>query len=495
MKTSRMVLPLALLPLAGEQVVAQQRPNIVFIVADQWRGDALGLLGREAVQTPNLDALARGGVCFTQAVSSYPVSSPARAMLMTGMYPHRTGVPANCNSELTPHSEGMRQDAVCWSDVLSRVGYETAYFGKWHLDSPIKPYVATYNNKGAVAWNEWTSPARRHGFRRWIAYGTYDNHLKPMFWRTNDGRDDWKFVDEWEPQYDADNAIEYIRGGGKLRDAAKPFVMVVSVNPPHTGYDLVPERYKTLYRNLNVDSIAASRPDVMASSTKNRDFFRSSLSDYYACMTGVDEQVGRIVSALKDAGLWENTLLVFTSDHGDCMGMHDVQGKNVFYDEAMRVPLIVSWPGTIKPRRDDRTLIAFADLGPTMLHLAGLKAQIPATTQTFDLADAVTGRKGASTPRFQPYFRLWPDNSPQGVRGLRDGRYTYVVSRGMTWDGHRSEASGRMAEWLFDRQTDPYEVHDVAAANPALCKKYRRLLHKFLKQQGDMFYREMQEGK
>ena len=118
-----------ILPLA-----AQTPPNLVFIMADQYRGDALGCLGREPVKTPCLDNLASEGVLFTNAVSSYPVSSPARAMLMTGMYPLHNKVVGNCNSQTAPYGVELPQEARCWSDVLKDMDYRTGYIGKWHLD-------------------------------------------------------------------------------------------------------------------------------------------------------------------------------------------------------------------------------------------------------------------------------------------------------------------------------------------------------------------------
>lgn len=151
------------------------------------------------------------GVLFTNAVSSYPVSSPARAMLMTGMYPLHNKVTGNCNSQTAPYGVELPQEARCWSDVLKDMNYRTGYIGKWHLDSPYKPYVDTYNNRGKVAWNEWCPPERRHGFEYWTAYGTYDYHLKPMYWDTTAPRDSFYYVNQWGPAYEADKAIEYIQ--------------------------------------------------------------------------------------------------------------------------------------------------------------------------------------------------------------------------------------------------------------------------------------------
>ena len=279
------------LPLA-----AQTSPNLVFIMADQYRGDALGCLGKEPVKTPCLDHLASEGVLFTNAVSSYPVSSPARAMLMTGMYPLHNKVTGNCNSQTAPYGVELPQEARCWSDVLKDMNYRTGYIGKWHLDSPYKPYVDTYNNRGKVAWNEWCPPERRHGFEYWTAYGTYDYHLKPMYWDTTAPRDSFYYVNQWGPAYEADKAIEYIQ---TQKENKQPFALVVSMNPPHTGYELVPDKYKALYKDIDVEALCAHRPDIPAKGTEMGNYFRNNIRNYYACITGVDEQVGRIIETLK----------------------------------------------------------------------------------------------------------------------------------------------------------------------------------------------------
>ena len=178
----------------------------------------------------------------------------------------------------------------------------------------------------------------------------------------------------------------------------------------------MPQRYKDLYRDMDVESLCAA-PVVPPQGTRNGDYFRRSVRDYYACMTGVDEQVGRIVAELERAGLTERTLVIFTSDHGDCMGMHDHVGKNVCYDEAMRVPMILRWPGTIEARRDTTAMPAFADLGPTMLSLMGLEAYIPAEAETYDWARYVMKPGTAAPSAQQPYYLVQPARPETGMRG------------------------------------------------------------------------------
>ncbi|MEG1615417.1 MAG: sulfatase [Bacteroidales bacterium] len=455
-----------------------QSPNLVFIMADQWRGDALGCLGIEPVRTPNLDKLASEGVLFTEAVSGYPVSSPARAMLMTGMYPMKNRVTSNCNSATAPYGVEMDEKAECWSDVLRKRGYDLGYLGKWHLDSPRQPYVDTYNNRGGVAWNEWCPKERRHGFDFWIAYGTYDYHLRPMYWNADASREEFYYVEQWGPEFEADRAIEYIcNESGDLRQHDNPFALVISMNPPHTGYDLVPDRYKALYRDLDVEKLAAIRPAIPAAGTENGDYFRKNIRDYYACMTGVDEQVGRVVDALKKQGLFENTVLVFTSDHGICMGAYEEAGKDRYYDEAMKVPMIITYPEKLKPRRDTSLMLAYADLYPSLLALMGFEKEIPDEVQTMNLADYIVGKK--KNPEIvQPYYKIDPKDNSTGYRGIRTGRYTLAI--------HATK--GKVDEWvLFDRVNDPAQLNNIAGENPKLVKHLTRDLKKFLQKTDDPF--------
>lgn len=452
----------------------QTTPNLVFIITDQFRGEALGCIGKEPVKTPCLDKLASEGVNFTNAISSYPVSSPARAMLMTGMYPINNKVVGNCNSETAPFGVELPQDAQCWSDVLKREGFRTGYIGKWHLDSPYKPYVDTYNNRGKVAWNEWCPPERRHGFDYWVAYGTYDYHLRPMYWNTTAPRDSFYYVNQWGPAYEAGKAIEYLEA---QKGKEQPFALVVSINPPHTGYELVPGRYKEMYKDLDVEALCKGRPDIPAKGTEMGDYFRDNIRNYYACITGVDENVGRIVEALKQNGQFNNTIVVFTSDHGICMGAHRNKGKDIFYEEAMRIPMIISWPQKIQPRIDNRLMIALADLCPSLLSMMGLKKEIPETVQTFDLSKEIVTRKPGKKI-VQPYYFIQFDNHATGYRGLRTDAYTYVVH---ATDGYVDKTL------LFDREKDPHEMQNIAGQHPGMVHQFNRQLKKWLSKTDDPF--------
>ncbi len=456
------------------------RPNLVFILADQWRGQALGFLGEERVQTPNLDALARESLVLTQAVANYPVCSPYRAMLMSGQYPFRNGVYSNCNSNTARFGCKLGKTTRCWSDVLADAGYALGYIGKWHLEAPHKPYVKSYNNRPKSAWNEWTPPDRRHGFGFWHAYNTFDRHLKPEYWTTDMARDDRLKVDRWGPEHETDVAIRYLHNaGGRLRDRAKPFALVVSFNPPHMPYRQVPQRYVERYARTTTRDLLGDRPDLLPADSRWGKYTRANIRYQYAMMTGVDEQIGRVLRTLDELGLRKNTIVVFTSDHGDCLGLHGKISKNNSYETAMRVPLIVRWPGQIPARRDD-LLISTPDLHPTLLGLLGLGAKTPNTVEGTNHAARFRTAQGPQ-PKAQLYMWAPPGKPAEGRRGVRTERYTLVFRR---TPGKPDPVT------LYDRKTDRYEMNNVATEHPALVRRLRQdLLEPLLRRIGDPWLR------
>ncbi len=447
----------------ADQERAGQRPNLLFVFADQMRGSAMGFLGEEPVTTPNLDRLATEAIVFTEAASNYPVCSPYRAMLMIGQYPHRNGVISNCLSRTTPYGVELKADAGCWSDVLKAAGYSLGYIGKWHLEAPHKPYVDCANNRGNVAWNEWTPPERRHGFDYWYAYNTYDFHLRPLYWDTDAGRDEFHYVDQWGPAHEADLAIDFIRNQeGRFRDSDKPFALVVSMNPPHTPYQMHPEKYLAPYAEMSDEQLSA-RPNVPPAGTRWGDHYRKHIRHYYAMITGVDEQFGRIVDALDHAGLAEDTIVVFTSDHGNCLGIHGHVTKNVPQEESMQIPLLIRFPGKLRPRRED-LLISVPDLYPTLLDLMGLGEQIPPSVEGTSHAQLLLTGQG---PRPTSQLYLWvPCEQPAlGRRGVRTPRHTLVVDR---MPDQKKETT------LYDNVADPYQLNNIAADQPEVVRRLIR---------------------
>lgn len=467
---------LPLLTAAVMHVSAQKQssPNLVFVFPDQMRGQAMGFIGEEKVLTPELDRFASESVHFTQAVANYPVCSPTRAMLMTGQYPIKNKVITNCTSKSAQFGCELQETAHCWSDVLKEQGYSLGYIGKWHLDSPYEPFIPTSNNRGEIKWNEWCPPERRHGFDYWHAYGTYDYHLRPMYWDTEAPRDSFEYYDEWGPEHEANRAIDFIQNqNGKFRKEGKPFALVVSMNPPHTGYDLVPDKYKKLYEDIPVESLI-NKPSIPMAGTRWGDHYRKNIKDYYACISGVDEQFGRILQALQQQGLAENTIVVFTSDHGDCIGTHEEVTKNNPYEESMRVPLLIRYPNKLRPHHDD-LLLSTPDLYPTILGLMGFGALIPKEVDGKNMAGYLLNGKGKK-PKSQWYMKIDNGNPANGVRGVRTSRYTYII---------KQKANSDNEVMLFDRQTDPWQLENLAGKKPELEKELFHELQMWLTSNND----------
>ena len=214
------VIPFAGLALTACGPSAAERPNVIYVFPDQYRNSSLGFWSDpefasqvawqgDPVSTPNLDRFAREAVVLSEAVSNFPVSSPHRGMLLSGMYPERNGVVLNCMSE-RPEST-LREDAECIGDVFSAAGYDCAYIGKLHVDHPTKnnpQRPGTYVSDMVPEWDAYTPPERRHGFNYWYSYGTFDVHKEPHYWDTEGQRHE---IREWSPQHEANKAIAYLR--------------------------------------------------------------------------------------------------------------------------------------------------------------------------------------------------------------------------------------------------------------------------------------------
>jgi len=445
-----------------------KHPNLIFVFPDQMRGQAMGFLGEEPVRTPTLDRFATQGLVLDNVSATYPVCSPYRAMLMSGKYPFANRVVANCTSGTAPYGVELQEQDRCWSDILSDRGYSLGYIGKWHLDSPREPYVDTSNNHNDTKWNEWCPPHRRHGFDHWYAYGTYDRHNRPMYWRKDATRNDFHYVDQWGPEHEADMAIRYIQNDdAACRDPDQPFALVVSMNPPHMPYHLVPDRYVAEYAHLSDDELCQAA-NIPPAGSRWGDHYRANIRHYYAMITGVDDQFGRILAALDASGLADDTIVVFTSDHGDCLGRHDEVSKNNPYEESIRVPFIIRWPGQIPSRRDD-LLLSAPDIYPTLIDLLGFAIDIPAAVEGTSYAELFRGHHMAR-PTSQLYLRIDPANPALGRRGLRTATHTLLIER---------EATGETIA-LYDRVADPCQLTDVSADHPDLVQSLRQELHLWL---------------
>jgi arylsulfatase A-like enzyme len=278
-----------------------------------------------------------------------------------------------------------------------------------------------------------------------------------MYWSTDAPRDGAHWVDQWGPEHEADLAIKYIKNqNSEYRNPGSPFALVVSMNPPHMPYDQVPQRYVDRYENIDLEK-ACSRPNVPSADSKWGRYYRQHIRNYYAMITGVDDQFGRILDAIKESGLEEDTIVVFASDHGNCLGIHDMISKNNYYEESMRIPLMIRWHSKIKPRHDD-LLISVPDIYPTLLDLMGFPNKVPEEVEGCSFAPFIRNGIG-KRPTSQLYLKIPLGKPAWGKRGIRTDRYTMNIDL---------MPDQPVETVLFNRDNDPFQLENIAEKSSEL---------------------------
>ena len=305
-----------------------------------------------------------------------------------------------------------------------------------------------------AVWGTFTPPGpKRHGFDFWHAYGCHNRHNDPYYW-VNDAPSAIHYSPgEWSPIHEAKVACNFIENNRE-----KPWALFVSMNPPHGPYSEVPGKYRKLYDDINPDSLL-NRPNVPQG--KSGDIGRKNVQDYFACVTGVDEQIGKILEKLEETGQAENTIVIFTADHGEMMGGHGLLQKVVWYEESFRIPFIVRWPEKMKTGNNDLHL-SVPDLMPTLLSLMGMKDKIPGDVEGIDFSRTWLG-ENQKIPDFTLYINSSQEMALGGMRGLRNSQYTFVIQRNNLGDVVKYS--------LFDNQNDPYQLNNIADKNQPLTDK------------------------
>lgn len=426
--------------------------NLVLLIADQFRAQCVES-GGDPVPTPHLDALAGRGVTCSAAISSYPVCSPHRAMLISGQTPRENGVPLNVNSANADLGVGLRSEAESWARTMTDHGMHTAWIGKWHLEPPTAAdeiWGEGRRDDGKV-WDAFSPPERRFGFRTWYSYGCCDNHLRPHYWATDGGREDKIEVDQWSAEHETDRALEFLDKHG-----SQPFALAVSWNPPHPPFEQLPH---------GVHEQFASRGEKLLVRPNITDDIRCEAEriapEYFTAVWEIDQQVGRIMDALEEHDLVEETVVVFTSDHGTQLGSHGLIDKNVPFEESMRIPLIVSQPGRIRPGAT-RSLIGSMDFAPTLLGLVGLSKHIPERMVGRDFSSDICAHADPAPGSAVPFFH--DEASADGLtqRGVRTPTHMWVLS----------ERAGDVWAVGHDLVADPYQRHPLT--DPALDQQLAR---------------------
>ncbi|MBI1926389.1 sulfatase [Candidatus Poribacteria bacterium] len=397
-------------------------PNFIFVFSDQHRYCDMGCAGNPDVITPNMNRLAREGTHFTHTISNVPLCVPARGCIMTGKHPlsHK----AVSNDLPLPLSEtGIAQ-------VFKGAGYQTGYIGKWHL--------------GGMPRDKFITPEMRFGFDYWAGWNCHHNYFNAHY---HDSDGSCIPIVGYEPDFQTDLAIQYCKA-----HADEPFCLYLSWGPPHNPYEQVPEQYRAM---VNPEAITL-RPNAEGAN-------RTAIANYYAHITALDANLGRLMGALDDLGIADDTILVYTSDHGDMLGSHGEVRKERPWEESIRVPFLIRWPGKIPAGVSRDTLLSIVDFVPTFLSLCGLP--IPEGIQGVDLSrvalnpDLIGTVLGNVIDEPESVLLEIPLPGGEGFgggvrewRGVRTRRYTYArFQDGEAWV-------------LYDNVADPYQLRNLIDA-------------------------------
>ena len=427
-------------------LAAAEPPNILFIVADQWRAQAFGFAGDPNVKTPHLDRFERQCVNFTQAVAGTPVCSPTRASLLTGQRPQTHGIFLN--------DVPLSSQAVTLPKVLGARGYATGCIGKWHVD-------------GRGSRSAFIPPERRQGFDYWKVLECTHAYNNSAYYADGPEKLKWEGYDAIAQTRDAQRYLQDRAG------STKPFLLWLSYGPPHNPYESAPEKYRKLY---SAESIQL-HPNVPASAASE---VRRDLAGYYAHCSALDDCVSDLLRTLEETGLAKDTLVVFTSDHGDMLGSQAEKRKQRPWEESARVPMLFRLPASmgIAPHRVTATLNT-EDVMPTLLGLC--RIPIPKSVEGLDFSGVMRGKKdpsgGATVLRcVSPFGEYARRLGGREYRAVRTAQYTYVRDLKGPW-------------LLYDNEADPYQLKNLVnqPEHAGLQLRLEKLLKSKLARQRDEF--------
>ncbi|QGY44489.1 sulfatase-like hydrolase/transferase [Maribellus comscasis] len=403
----------------------QEKPNIIFVFADQWRAQDLGYMGNTIVKTPSIDRLAEESVVFKNAISGCPVCCPYRASLLTGQYPLTNGVFYN-DKPLNPEANTIAK-------IYKKAGYETGYIGKWHLNGH-EPGEETFEARLKFIPKE-----RRQGFDFWQVLECTHDYNNSFYYEDSPEQLKWEGYDAIAQ---TKSAIKYIKEKSK---GEKPFLLMLSWGPPHAPYQTAPEKYRQMYSPEDIDI----RPNVPE---ELREKAKTEIAGYYAHMAALDDCLKDLLVETENSGIKENTIFIFTSDHGDMLYSHGNVKKQQPWDESLMVPFLLRYPEKFGDgQKVIEAPVNTPDILPTLLGLSGI--EIPETVEGKDYSKIISGEEKPESEsvliQCPVPFHQW--NYARGgreYRGVRTERFTYVRDLNGPW-------------LLYDNVLDPYQMNNL----------------------------------
>ncbi|MFC1762305.1 sulfatase [Planctomycetota bacterium] len=477
----------------GNPQETSPKPNVIYIFPDQFRLYSLGFWSQpgqaqhiqgnpDPVVTPALDKLANEGIVFSHAVSNFPLCSPYRGMLMTGMSPEKNGLTTNCHKT---RSIQLRTDATCITDVFSQAGYHVSYFGKchWQRTEPLFDvqgnYVGSKEAPGGHYMNAYDTYVPPGPDRHSIDYffqAAKDVHFDPRCY-SNDpqavgGLQDGELYrpKQFSAEVESERIMDYLSNTRAQRDADKPFFLIWSLNPPHN-----PWTEESTYMEFFPPY---AQPGKELLTRANADAEVGDYAPYYfANVSAVDHFIGKVLGRLEELGLTDNTIVVFSSDHGEMLGSHGDQGKNVPEIESYAIPFIVKWNQKLSHRVEDM-ILSVPDIMPTLLGLAGLETKIPEAVQGTNYSSLLWDPDSTAVTRAGS--ALYYKNHS---RGLYTGKYMFVVN----------EEEGKFKDaFCYDNEKDPYQLTKLSVndMNPRTVKGLKTELLRLLQETEDSWFQK-----
>jgi arylsulfatase A-like enzyme len=425
-------------PLTAPAQAPRGRPNILFIMADDHAAHALSAYGSKINTTPNLDRIARDGMRFNRCLVTNSICTPSRAAILTGKYAHINGVP------VFNRFDG-RQPTL--AKYLQAAGYHTGMIGKWHLGS---------------------EPT---GFDAWTVLPGQGTYFDPVFHDKARGKIQLK-------GYCTDRTTDLALGFLKDRPKDRPFFLMYHHKAPHRPWQpdaahAAEWANKAIPTPPTFDDDYATRSDAAREATMRVDLdfrptdykqtppvglsetelklwkYRRYMQDYLACIASLDANVGRVLDELDRSGLADNTIVVYTSDQGFFLGDHGWFDKRFMYEESLQMPLLVRWPGVVKPGSKADAMVLNVDFAPTLLDAAGLP--VPADMQGRSFLPLLRGERPADwrTSMYYRYYHYPQDHKVQPHYGVRTERHKLIYFN-------------KINQWeLFDLGDDPHELKNI----------------------------------
>ncbi|HEX5284646.1 MAG TPA: sulfatase-like hydrolase/transferase [Bryocella sp.] len=441
-----------------------KRPNVLYVFSDQHRAASLpGEPFSEAI-APAFAKFRRENLSMDACIANYPLCTPARAILLSGL--------SSTQSHMIHNGQTLEPVVPGLGDTFQQAGYHTGYVGKWHLYHGESEFVP----KGPY----------RFGFEDWHAWANTNKHYDGITFDPETG--ERVTMPGYQPTRMTDQAIEFLN---KQSGAEKPWLLVVAWNPPHPPYD-PPADDKNLYN----PSTLKFRPNVRLSTAADKlfrpypqlesfDTLRQAEEGYYGGISAVDKEFARLLKTLDDNGMTDDTIVVYTSDHGDMMGSHGHMAKQMPQEESCRVPFFVRSP-RMKHARSSEELFAAIDIYPTLCGLAGIP--VPNHCSGKDFSGYMHGHGESPAPEMVFLMNEKGPESRQEVdvptyRGVRTRTHTYAVQLDGRW-------------CLFDNAADPYQMKNLVKepANKAMIERFDKALIAWSKSCGDAFPYEQALG-